>query len=116
MMAHPNFAVIRDAYRRQIHVEVTIHGRVIGYEPTLPPRISAYMDTDRRGWTFGPHAFSSPRKTRLTVLQELHRHTFSDRPALRGAHGAMATTETRAADAFANAAESALGALGASAP
>jgi hypothetical protein len=95
------FAQLRAAYLAEQESTVTIGGRIIQYEPNIPPSISAMTDFKGNGFSIGPGAFATPQETQATILQELYRLNTTEAGAIGVHSGESSAVETAAARAFA---------------
>jgi len=73
MLSSEEFAQIRAAYSAGRGTVAQIGGRIIQYEPDLPPSYPAVTDFKGNGFALGPGAFTTPLETEKTVLHELYR-------------------------------------------
>ena len=97
------FSSIRAAHAAGQPVTVKIGGRTVQYEPVPVSGMTMFGED---GFIIGKEAFSSTTETHKTVLHELHR-LFTSKSA-SGVSGELATSETRAAQEFADKAYEAL--------
>jgi hypothetical protein len=86
-------------------LSVTIGGRLVQYEPSLPA--SGMTMFGENGFLIGREAFASHAELQNTVLHELYRLQTST--SASGVSGALATQETKAAFNFAARASKHLG-------
>jgi hypothetical protein len=101
VLSSQEFAQLRAAYLAGQESTVTIGGRIIQYEPNIPPSISAMTDFKGNGFSIGPGAFATPQETKATILQELYRLNTTEAGAIGVHSGESSAVETAAARAFA---------------
>ena len=90
---------IKVAHESGKSVTVNIGGRVVQYEPGLPPSISGMTMFGENGFLIGPNAFKSNAELGKTILHELHRLKTS--ASAMGVSGELASLETKSAFDFA---------------
>jgi len=101
VLSSQEFAQLRAAYLAGQESTVTIGGRIIQYEPNIPPSISAMTDFKGNGFSIGPGAFATPQETQATILQELYRLNATEAGAIGVHSGESSAVESAAARAFA---------------
>lgn len=101
----PEFDKLRRAFADGEVAEVNIKGTTIVFEPDYPG--SGMTLFNEGGFVMGRHAFSSEGETVRTVLHESHRLATSQQAG--GVTQKTATSETRAAERFADEAAEFLG-------